>query len=94
MEHGAEIVQRDIVIGYLQGQVNELQADWVDALAHVGMLQEQLDAPAEPAAVDEDPEEVEGVSDLDSEHPLAEPNPQPDDSSSDSASSVGNLDDF
>ena len=94
LEHGAKIVQRDTVIGYLQGQVNELQADWADALAQVGMLQEQLDAPAEPAAAEEDPEEIDGVSDLDSEHALAEPNPQPDDSSSGSASSVGNLDDF
>ena len=74
--------------------MNELQADWADALAHIGALQEQLDVLAEPAAADEDPEEVEGVSDLDSEHALAEPNPQPDDSSSGSASSVGNLDDF
>ena len=94
MEHGAEIEQRNIVIGFLQGQVNELQADWDDALAHIGVLQGQLDAPAEPAAADEDPEEMDGVSDLDSEHALAEPNPQPDDSSSGSASSVGNLDDF
>ena len=94
MEHGAEIVQRDTVIGFLQGQVNELQADWADALAHIGVLQGQLDAPAEPAAADEDPEEMEGVSDLDSEHALAEPNPQPDDSSFGSASSVGDLDDF
>src|SRR6185312_12747635 len=94
LEHGAEIVQRDKVIGFLQGQAHELQVDWADALAHIGMLQEQLDVPAEPAAAVEDPEEVEGVSDLDSEHTLAEPNPQPDDSSSGSASSVGNLDDF
>ena len=74
--------------------MNELQADWVDALAHIGALQEQLDVPAEPAAAEEDPEEVEGVSDLDSEHTLAESNPQPDDSFSGSASSVGNLNDF
>jgi len=94
LEHGAEIVHRDIVIGFLQGQVHELQVDWADALAHIGMLQEQLDVPAEPAAAVEDPEEVDGVSDLDSEHALTEPNPQPDDSSSGSASSVGNLDDF
>ena len=94
MEHGAEIVQRDTVIGFLQGQVNVLQADWADALAHIGALQEQLDVPAAPAAAEEDPEEIEGVSDLDSEHAPAEPNPQPDDSSSGSASSVGNLDDF
>ena len=87
-------MQRNTLIGFLQGQVHELQADWADALAHIGMLQEQLDVPAEPAAAEEDPEEVEGVSDLDSEHALAEPNPQPDDSSSGSASSVGNLDDF
>ena len=94
MEHGAELEQRNTVIGFLQAQVNELQADWDDALAHIGVLQGQLDAPAEPAAEDEDPEEMEGVSDLDSEHALAEPNPQPDDSPSGSASSVGNLDDF
>ena len=92
MEHGAEIEHRNTVIGFLQGQVHELQVDWADALAHIGMLQEQLDAPAEPVAAVEDPEEVEGVSNLDSEH--TEPNPQPDDSSSGSASSVGNLDDF
>ena len=66
MEHGAEIEQRNTVIGFLQGQVHELQADWANALAHIGMLQEQLDSPAEPAAAVEDPEEVEGVSDLDS----------------------------
>ena len=50
--------------------------------------------PAEPATAEEDPEEIEGVSEIDSKHALAEPNPQPDDSSSGSASSVGNLDDF
>ena len=65
-------------------------------MAHIGMLHEQPIppvVPAEPAAA-EDPEEIEGVSDIDSEHVLAEPNPQPDDSSSGSASSMGNLDDF
>ena len=50
--------------------------------------------PAEPAAEEEDPKEIEGVSEIDSEHAPAEPNPQPDDSSSGSASSVGNLDNF
>ena len=73
--------------------MNELQADWADALAHIGALQEKLDVPVVPAAA-EDPEVIEGVSDIDSEHAPAEPNPQPDDSSSGSASSVGNLDDF
>ena len=96
IEHGAEIEQRNTVIGFLQGQVHELQADLDDAMAHIGMLHEQPIppvVPTEPAAA-EDPEEIEGVSNIDSEHALAEPNPQPDDSSSGSASSVGNLNDF
>ena len=97
LEHGAEIVQHDTMIGFLQGQVHELQADLDDAMAHIGMLHEQPIPPvvlAEPTAEEEDPEEIEGVSEIDSEHALAEPNPQQDDSSSGSASSVGNLDDF
>ena len=82
LEHGAEIVQRNTVIGFLQGQVHELQANLDDAMAHIGMLHEQpipSVVPAEPATA-EDQEVFEGVSDLDSEHALAEPNPQPDDS--------------
>ena len=89
-------MQRNTVTGFLKEQVHELQVDLDDAMAHIGMLHEQPIppvVPAEPAAA-EDPEEIEGVSDIDSEHALAEPNPQPDDSSSSSASSVGNLDDF
>ena len=65
-------------------------------MAHIGMLHEQPIppvVPAEPAAA-EGPEVIERVSNIDSEHAPAEPNPQPDDSSSGSASSVGNLDDF
>ena len=49
---------------------------------------------AEPAAEEEDPEEIEGVLEINSEHAPSEHNPQPDDSSFDSASSVDNLDDF
>ena len=96
LEHGAEIVQRNTVIGFLQEQVHELQVDLDDAMAHIGMLHEQPIPPVVPAepAAPEDPEEIEGVSNIDSEHALAEPNPQPDDSSSGSASSMGNLDDF
>ena len=29
LEHGAEIVQRNTVIGFLQGQIHELQAIWM-----------------------------------------------------------------
>ena len=71
--------------------------DLDDAMAHIGMLHEQPIppvVPAEPVAEEEDLEEIEGVSEIDYEHTPAEPNPQPDDSSSGSASSIGNLDDF
>jgi len=68
-----------------------------DAMDHIGMLHEQpipLVVPTKPAAEEEDPEEIEGVSEIDSEHALAEPNPQLYDFFSGGASSVGNLDDF
>ena len=97
LEHGAEIVQRNTVIAFLQEQVHELQMELGDVIDHIGMLHEQPIPPvvlAKPAAAEEDPEQMEGVSDIASEHALAEPNPQPDDSSFGSASSVGNLDDF
>ena len=89
-------MQRNTVIAFLQEQVHELQMELGDAIEHIGMLHEQPMPPAIPAepAAEEDPEEIEGVSEIDSEHAPAESNPQPDDSSSGSASSVGNLDDF
>ena len=86
-----------MVIGFLQEQVHELQMELGDAMDHIGMLHEQPIppvVPAEPAVEEEDPEEIEGVLEIDSEHALTEPNPQPDDSSSGSASSVGKLNDF
>ena len=43
---------------------------------------------------EEDPEEIEGVSGLDSEHEGLEPEAQSSDLSLGSESSVGNLDDF
>ena len=97
LEHGAEIEKRNTVIGFLQGQVHELQGDLDDAMAHICMIHEQPlppVVPAKPAAAEEDPEVMEGVSEIDSEHAPAEPNPQPDDSSFGSASSMGNLDNF
>ena len=90
-------MQRNTVIAFLQEQVHELQMELGDAIDHIGMLHEQPIppvVPAELAAEEEDPEEIEGVSEIDSEHAPAEPNPQPDDSFSGSASPLGNLDDF
>ena len=92
-----KIVQRNTMIAFLQEQVHELQMELGDSMDHIGMLHEQPIppvVPAEPAVAEEDPEEIEGVSEIDFEHAFAEPNPQPDDSSSSSASSVGNLNDF
>ena len=43
---------------------------------------------------EEDPEEIEGVSDFDSEHEGLEPEAQSSDLSFGSKSSIGNLDDF
>ena len=53
------------------------------------------DVPNQPAGNEEgDPEEIEGVSDLDSEHGGLEPEAQSNDPSFSSESSVGNLDGF
>ena len=83
-------MQRNTVIALLQEQVHEVQVDLDDAMAHIGMLHEYPIppvVPAESAAAEEDPEEIEGVSEIDSEHAPAEPNPQPDDSFSGSVDS-------
>jgi uncharacterized coiled-coil protein SlyX len=96
-ESDAIITQRNMIIEFLQEQIHDLILEVDDAHAHIDELQEQLTPPAIPVAPkggEEDPEEIEGVSDLDSEHGDPEPNPQPDHSSSSSQSSMGNLDDF
>ena len=57
MEHGAEIVQRNTMIAFLQEQVHELQLELGDAMDHIGMLHEQPIppvVPAEPAVEEED----------------------------------------
>jgi hypothetical protein len=85
----------------LEEQVHDLNQELGDALGHIEMLQEQQMLPHVPNELEEEeedseegPEEIEGVSEIDSEHGDPEPNPQDDDFSSRSASSVGNLDDF
>jgi hypothetical protein len=66
------------------------------AIDHINMLHEQPVHPDvdefESEEEEEDPEEVEGVSEIDSEH--EDPVLSPHHSSSYSQSSVGNLDDF
>jgi TolA-binding protein len=96
-ESDAIITQRNTIIEFLQEQIHDLILEVEDAHAHIDELQQQLVPPAVPVVPEggqEDLEEIEGVSDLDSEHGDLEPNPQPNHSSSSSQSSVGNLDDF
>jgi hypothetical protein len=85
----------------LQEQVHDLNQELGDALGHIEMLQEQQMPPLvlneleeEKEDSEEEPEEIEGVSKIDSEHGGPEPNPQLNHSSSSSQSSMGNLDNF
>jgi hypothetical protein len=96
-ESDAIITQHNTIIEFLQEKIHDLILEANDAHAHIEELQQQPvppTAPVVPEGGEEDPEEVERVSDLDSEHGDPEPNPQPDYSSSGSQSSVGDLDDF
>jgi hypothetical protein len=91
------ITQRDTIIEFLQEQIHDLILEVDDAHAHIDELQQQpipSAVPVVPEGGEEDPEEIEGVSDLDSEHGDPEPNPQPDYSSFGNQSSVGDLDNF
>jgi hypothetical protein len=93
----AIITQHNTIIEFLQEQVHDLILEVDDALTHIDELQQQPAPPAIPEAPEgeeEELEEIEGVSDLDSEHGNPEPNPQPDQSSTGSQSSVGDLDNF
>ncbi|PUZ69600.1 hypothetical protein GQ55_2G123000 [Panicum hallii var. hallii] len=89
------ITQRDTVIEFLQAQIHDLILDADEVQAHLEELQQQPILPAAPVMPEEeeeDPEEIEGVSELDSEH--GDPVLSPYHSSSGSQSSVGNFDDF
>jgi hypothetical protein len=96
-ESDAIITQCNTIIEFLQEQIHDLILKADDAQAHIEELQQpsvRPTAPAVPEGGEEDPEEIEGISDLDFEHGDPEPNPQPDYTSSGSQSSVGNFDDF
>jgi hypothetical protein len=89
------ITQRNTIIEFLQEQIQDLILKVDDANVHINELQQQSIPPVVPAPVgeeEEDPEEIEGVSEIDSEH--GDPVISPHHSSSGSQSSVGNLDDF
>jgi hypothetical protein len=95
VESDALITQRDIVIDFLQEQVHELNLNLGQAIDHINMFHEQPEQPVdnEPEGdEEEDPEEVEGVSEIDCKH--GDPVLSPYHSCSGSQSSVGNFDDF
>jgi hypothetical protein len=90
------ITQRDAVIEFLQEHIHDLMLEADDAQAHIEELQQQPILPAIPLVPEEgeeeDPEEIEGTSEIDSEH--GDPVISPHHSLSGSQSSVGNFDDF
>jgi uncharacterized coiled-coil protein SlyX len=92
-ECDAIITQCNTIIEFLQEQIHDLILEVDDAHAQINELQQQPVPPAVPAPEEEeDPEEIEGVSRIDSEH--GDPVVSPYHSSSGCQSSVGNLDDF
>jgi hypothetical protein len=93
-ESDATITQSNTIIEFLQEQIHDLILEVDDANAHINELQQQPVPPAVPAPEEEeeDPEEIEGVSEIDFEH--GDPVITPHHSSSGSQSSVGNFDDF
>jgi hypothetical protein len=92
-ESDATITQHNTIIEFLQEQIHDLILEVDDANAHLIELQQQPVPPTVPAPEEEeDPEEIEGVSEIDSEH--GDPVISPHHSSSCSQSSVGNFDDF
>ena len=72
VESDVFISQRNAVIEFLQDQAQDLTSELEDANAYIEFIQVQPmppDIPDQPEGNgEEDPEEIEGVSDLDSEH--------------------------
>ena len=86
------------MIEFLQEQVQDLTSELEDANAYIEFLQVSLmppDVPVQPEGnEEEDPEEIEGVSDLDSEQGDPEPEAQSNELFLSSESLVGNLNNF
>jgi hypothetical protein len=59
LEGGAQILQRNTVIDFLQEQVHDLNQELGDALGHIEMLQEQQMPPLVPNELEEEEEDSE-----------------------------------
>jgi hypothetical protein len=71
-ESDHKITQRNTIIEFLQEQIHDLILEADDSQARLEELQQQLILPATPVMPEEeeeDLEEIEGVSELDSESP-------------------------
>jgi len=98
IDSDAVISQCNTVIEFLQEQAQDLTLELEDAYAYIEYLQEHPmppDVPNQPAGnEEEDPEEIEGVSDLDSDMKIQSPKLRTMTFLFWSESSVGNLDNF
>ena len=75
----------------LEQQLNALQIQLDEALDHIEVFEAQQ---AQPEAIEEEPQEIQGVSGLDTESEAPMPPPQGAHSPASSKSSVNDLDDF
>ena len=90
-ECDALLGERNAEIALLEQQLNALQNQLDDALDHIEVFEAQK---AQPDAMEEEPQEVQGVSGLDTVSGVPMPPLQGAHSPVRSESSVNNLDDF
>ena len=83
--------ERNDEIAHLGQQLNALQIQLDEALDHIEVFEAQQ---AQPEAIEEEPQEIQGVSGLDMESGAPMPPPQGAHSPVSSESSINDLDDF
>ena len=90
--------ERGALVEHLEGQIQDLLMELDEAQEHINWHHnhEAHHDASEEMEIDEGPEEIEGVSDLDEEEAAMAPGPQVGENHSEvgSPSSVNNLDDF
>ena len=71
------VMDRDATIHFLEDQFHDLQFDLDDAQGQLHQMQDALHAPPGPMQVDgeEEPQEIQGVSEMDFEEQALQPAP-------------------